>query len=198
MPFLGRCGPTFLQQPSSMKVLALTQPQALVDVEEAKLALGFQGTTDRDEMIEGLILAAQGEMFGPTGWVGISVAEQQIELRLDAFESTIKLPYGPIVGVGAVGYLDDDGAEQTADGSLYDVLTDSIGLIDGENWPETYAQAEAVRITYDVGIADTEDPRVHLAKTAIIMHVKMTMDMEEPEKRQQVIRWLTAPLRVWG
>lgn len=180
-----------------MKITVLTQPSALVEIEEAKLALGFTGTTDRDSMIEGLILAAQAELDGPAGWVGISVAEQSVELRLDAFETTMTLPYGPIIGVGAVGYLDDDGAEQTVDGSLYDVLTDAIVLVDGESWPESYAQAEAVRIAYDVGISDATDPRIHLMKTAIIMHVKMTMDMEEPEKRQQTIRWLTAPLRVW-
>lgn len=181
-----------------MKITVLTQPQPLVDVEEAKLALGFLGTTDRDSMIEGLILAAQAELDGPTGWVGISVAEQQVELRLDAFCSTIQLPYGPVAGVGSVNYLDDDGTEQTADGALYDVLTDSIVLVDGESWPESYGQAEAVRITYDVGIADADDPRIALMKTAIILHVKMTMDMEDVENRRKVLRWITAPLRVWG
>src|SRR5687768_14979609 len=113
-----------------MKITVLTQPAPLVDVEEAKLGLGFQGATDKDSMIEGLILAAQAELDGPPGWVGISVAEQQIELRLDAFCSTIKLPYGPIAGVGGVNYLDDDGVEQTASASLYDELTDSIVLVD--------------------------------------------------------------------
>lgn len=181
-----------------MKITVLTQPEPLVDLEEAKLALGFQGTTDRDAYIEGLILAAQADLDGPTGWVGISVAEQQLELRIDAFDTAINLPYGPVTGVGAVNYLDDDGVEQTAGAALYDVLTSSIVLVDGESWPESYAQAEAVRVTYGVGISDEADPRLHLMKTAIIMHVKMTMDMEEPDKRQQTIRWLTAPLRVWG
>jgi hypothetical protein len=181
-----------------MKLTVRTQPSPLVELEEAKLALGFSGTTDRDSMIEGLILAAQGELDGPIGWVGISVAEQQVELRIDAFTSTINLPYGPVTGVGAVSYLDDDGAEQTAGAELYDVLTDSIVLIDGESWPESYAQAEAVRITYDVGISDESDPRVSLMKTAILMHVKMTMDMEDVETRRKAIKAITAPLRVWG
>jgi hypothetical protein len=181
-----------------VKITVLTQPEPLVDVEEAKLALGFQGTSDRDEMIEGLILAAQAELDGPTGWVGISVAEHQVELRLDMFTSTINLPYGPVVGVGSVDYLDDEGAEQTAGAELYDVLTDSIVLIDGESWPESYGQAEAVRITYDVGISDENDPRVSLMKAAIIMHVKMTMDMEDVEARRKAIKAITAPLRVWG
>jgi hypothetical protein len=181
-----------------VKITVTTQPAPLVDVEEAKLALGFVGTTDRDEQIEGLILAAQAELDGPTGWVGISVAEQSLELRIDAFTTLIQLPYGPVTGVGAVNYLDDDGAEQTADGSLYDVLTDSIVLVDGESWPESYAQAEAVRIAYDVGISDATDPRVFMMKSAIIMHVKMSMDMEDVEIRRKAIRALTAPLRVWG
>lgn len=181
-----------------MKINVLTQPEPLVDVEEAKLALGFSGTTSRDDQIEGLIMAAQAELDGPTGWVGLSIAEQQLELRLDRFTSTINLPYGPVLGVGAVQYLDDDGAEQTAPAELYDQLTDSIVLVDGESWPESYAQAEAVRITYDVGISDTSDPRVSLMKTAIIMHVKMTMDMDDVETRRKAIKNLLAPLRVWG
>lgn len=181
-----------------MKITVLTQPAPLVDVEEAKLALGFTGTTDRDDQIEGLILAAQGELDGPSGWVGISVAEQELELRLDAFEDPISLPYGPLTGVGGVNYLDDDAIEQTAGADLYDVLTSSIVLVDGESWPSSLAQAEAVRVTYRVGIEDETDPRVAMMKTAILMHVKMTMDMEDVDTRRKAIRAITAPLRVWG
>ena len=181
-----------------MKITVLTQPEPLVDTEEAKLALGFVGTTDRDDQIDGLILAAQAELDGPTGWVGISVAEQQVELRLDRFCDTMRLPYGPITGVGGITYIDDDGAEQNLDGSVYDVLTDTIVLVDGESWPETLGQAESVRITYDVGISDEGDPRVALMKTMIIANVKLMHDMVDVEVRLKVIRALAAPLRVWG
>lgn len=180
-----------------MKLTVLTQPAPLVDTEEAKLALGFSGTTGRDDQIDGLILAAQAELDGPAGWVGISVAEQTVELRLDRFCDTMRLPYGPVTGVGGVVYLDEDGAEQTLDGSFYEVLTDSVVLVEGESWPSTLLQDEAVRITYDVGIADATDPRVAQMKTAIIMHVKMHLDMEDVEVRRRAIRALTAPLRVW-
>jgi len=180
-----------------MKLTVLSQPAPLVDVEESKLDLGLTGTSDRDAQIEGLILAAQAELDGPTGWVGVSIAEQSVELRLDAFDSPMALPYGPVTGVGGIQYLDEDGAEQTIDGSVYDVLSGSVVLVDGKSWPEVLGQAEAVRITYDVGISDDTDQRVNLMKAAIRMHVKMTFDMDDVATRRRAIRDLTQSLRVW-
>ena len=47
----------------------------------------------------------------------------------------------------------------------------------------------------DVGIEDANDPRIALMKTAIILHVKMTLDHEDTEKRRETINWLVQPLR---
>lgn len=181
-----------------MHVTVTTQPDPLVSLEEAKVALGESGS-DRDDLIVSLILAAQAELDGPTGWVGISVARQTVEAKLDALCSSMKLPSGPIIAPVIIDYLDADGEAQTVPDDSYALLSDGrIVLLPDYSWPETYSRAEAVTITYDAGIEDEADPRIALMKTAIILHVKMTLDHEEPEKRRQTINWLVAPLRVWG
>ena len=182
-----------------MKLTVLTQPQPLVTLEEAKVALGEDGG-DRDAMIEGAILAAQAELDGPKGWVGISVAEQSVEVRFDRFCDVMQLPSGPVIApVGSVVYLDSDGVEQTLDDATYVLLSDDrIVLADGASWPSIQSTEQAVRVVYDVGITDAADPRIALMKAAILMHVKMTIDMADPGVYRAAIERLVAPLQVLG
>ena len=181
-----------------MRLTVTTQPDPLVTVEEAKDALGESGN-DRNSLIGGLILAAQAELDGPKGWVGISVAQQSVEVHFDRFCENMKLPAGPVIPPVAITYLDTNGAAQPLDGAVYSLLSDdSIVREPNRSWPSTYARAEAVAVAYNVGIADADDPRIALMKTAIIMHVRMTLDHEDPEKRRETINWLVSPLKVWG
>ena len=181
-----------------MRITVTTQPEMLVTLDEAKVALGESGS-DRDELITGLILAAQSELDGPKGWVGISVAQQSVEVHFDRFTDCMRLPAGPIVDAIAVTYLDDDGTQQTLSDTIYTLLSDDrLVLTPEESWPSTYSRAEAVTVAYDVGIEDAADPRIALMKTAIILHVRMTLDHEEPEKRRETINWLVSPLKVWS
>ena len=181
-----------------MRITVTTQPEPLVTLDEAKVALGESGS-DRDQLIESLILAAQSELDGPKGWVGISVAQQAVEVHFDRFTDCMRLPAGPVIDPVTVTYLDDDGAEQVLSDAIYTLLSDDrLVLTPHESWPSTYSRAEAVTVAYDVGIDETNDPRVALMKTAIILHVKMTLDHEEPEKRRETINWLVSPLKVWA
>lgn len=181
-----------------MRITVTTQPEPLVTLDEAKVALGESGS-DRDEFITGLILAAQAELDGPKGWVGISVAQQTVEVHFDRFCDSMALPAGPIVEPVTVTYLDSDGAEQTLSDTIYTLLTDGrLVRTPNESWPNTYSRDEAVIVSYDVGIEDEADPRIELMKTAIILHVRMTLDHEEPERRRETINWLVSPLKVWS
>jgi hypothetical protein len=179
-----------------MKLTVLTQPQPLVTLDEAKIALGESGS-DRNALITTLILAAQAEMDGPKGWVGISVAEQTAEVRLDSFCDEMQLPAGPVVSpLTSVKYLDSDGVEQTLDDETYVLLTDGrLILADEQSWPATLSTEEAVRVVYDVGISEATDPRVALMKSAILMHVKMTLDMVDPKIYREAIGNLVFPLQ---
>jgi hypothetical protein len=181
-----------------MRIMVTTQPEPLVTLDEAKVALGESGS-DRDELIEGLILAAQSELDGPKGWVGMSVARQTVEVHFDRFCDTMRLPAGPVIAPATVTYLDSDGAEQPLSDTIYTLLSDDrLVLTPEESWPSTYSRAEAVTLAYEVGIEDANDPRIALMKTAIILHVRMTLDHEEPEKRRETINWLVSSLKVWS
>lgn len=180
-----------------MHVTVTTQPEPLVTLDEAKVALGESGS-DRNDLIEGLILAAQAELDGPKGWVGITVAPQTIEVRFDRFGSPMRLP-GPVIDPVTVNYLDSDGADQALNAAVYTLLSDGrLVLTPNQSWPSTCSRAEAVTVTYQAGIEDADDPRIALMKTAIIMHVRMTLDHQEPEKLRETINWLVSPLKVWA
>lgn len=177
-------------------VTVFDQPYPLVTLEEAKVGLGEDGD-HRNVLITGMILAAQGEMDGPTGWLGMSVAVQGLEYTADDFSEPICLPYGPLIDPIEIYYLDEDGAEQVVDASTYRVLSNGkVVLNAGATWPAVYDQEGAVRINYFAGIEDTSDPRVAIMKTAIIMHVRMTLDGVEPEMSRKAIQSIVAPLWV--
>lgn len=177
-------------------VSVFDQPYPLVTLEEVKVALGEDGDA-RNVLIDAFILAAQGELDGPKGWLGISVAGQGIEYIADDFTCPIILPYGPVTGQVQVFYLDSDGAEQLLDASVYQVAIDGkLTLVSGESWPTVQDTAGAVRIQYYAGITDQFDPRIAMMKTAIILHVRMTLDGVEREASRRAIESIVRPLWV--
>lgn len=181
-----------------MQVTVVSYPDMLVSLDEAKVAIGESGN-DRDDLIAGLILAAQAELDGPKGWVGISVAQQGVEVRFDSFdEQPLKLPGGPIIGDVVVSYLDADGSSTVLDSGDYIVLPDgSLSLVDGASWPTIADQSGSITATYTVGMVEGEEPqRIALMKTAIKMHVRMTLDGVEPEKSRRAIESLVRSMWV--
>lgn len=177
-------------------VTVVDQPYPLVSLEEAKVGLGEDGD-HRNALITGMILAAQGEMDGPAGWLGMSVAVQGIEYVVDDFSAPICLPFGPVIEPVVIYYFDEYGVEQVLDASVYQVLpSGKVALKAGKTWPAVCEQEGAVRISYQAGIEDSFDPRIALMKTAIIMHVRMTLDGVEPDNSRKAIQSIVAPLWV--
>lgn len=183
-----------------MQIVVTTQPAPLLthtdNIVRQSLALD---ATDKDDLADMLLLAAQAELDGPLGWVGISVAQQSVEVVASSFDCpTIRLPGGPIVGDIVVTYLDGSGATQTLDAGTYVVGGDgSLTLVDGSSWPTVASQGDAVTVAYDVGIEDGNDPRISLMKAAIILHAKMTMHFEDVDTRRDALENLLRPLKVW-
>lgn len=176
-------------------VVVTTQPDPLVTLGEAKVALGESGN-DKDDLIKGLILAAQAELDGPKGWVGITVAQQVVEVRFDGFSDTMRLPR-PIIAPVVVTYLDSDGAEQTLDAEAYSILSDGrLVCAAGSTWPTASTRGDAVAASYTAGIEDDADPRVALMKTAIKMHVRMTLDGVDPDVSRRAIEALVRSMWV--
>ncbi|UJW87966.1 hypothetical protein [Devosia sp. SL43] len=179
-----------------MVLVVITQPSLLVTLSEVKTALG-ESSTDRDAMITTALRAAQAELDGPSGRVGMVVASTTVEQRSPGFDDPIVLSAVPVTSVTTIKYLDTAGVEQTLSAGSYTVLSDGrIELNPGYSWPGLYADEEAVRIRFVAGMA-AGDIRIDLMKAAIIMHVKMTIDMADPAVYQNTIRNLLVPLRAW-
>lgn len=181
-----------------MQVIVTSQPDLLVSVEECKVALGESGN-DRDSLIESFLWAAQGELDGPKGWVGISVAQQGIEAHFDSFDAVpVTLPGGPIIGDVVVTYLSGSGSTEVLDAGSYVVAPNgAFTLAAGASWPTLADQAGVCIASYTVGmVLGEDDSRIGLMKTAIILHVRMTMDGIEPEKSRRAIEALVRPLWV--
>jgi len=177
-----------------MQIVVTTQPDPLVTLDEVKVAIGESGN-DRNSLIEGMILAAQAELDGPHGWVGISVAPQSLQARVDSFAGPIRLIGGPIVGDVVGTYLDSSGQSVGLEPTVYVVQLDgTVSLAAGATWPAVSDQADACRFAYDVGIAAPTDPRLSLMKTAIILHVRMTLDGIDPDKARRAIEALVRPM----
>lgn len=182
-----------------VRIVITEQPEALLDHDDDVVQQSLKlDSTDQYAQVDGLLLAAQAELDGPKGWVGISVAQQSAEVRYDTFDcEPLRLPGGPIIGAPVVKYLAADGTLVTLDTSAYVVLSDGIiAAAAGAQWPGIANQNEAVRITYDVGIQDESDPRIQLMKTAIILHAKMTLDFDDVDTRRRAIEGLVRPMWV--
>jgi uncharacterized phiE125 gp8 family phage protein len=99
--------------------------------------------------VETLIEAATGWIDGPTGWLGRTIGVQVLELQLSDWPcSMADLPYGPIIELVSVVYLDADGAEH---------LIDVHGLSDDFDLPTVEGRPGDVRIRYRAGYGVLDD-----------------------------------------
>jgi hypothetical protein len=180
-----------------MRIVVTTPPQPLVELDEMKVVLGESGN-ERDLLIQGLIMAGQSYLDGPKSITGFTVAEQSVDVYFDNFDTDIYLPGVTIIDpISNVQYLDADGALQVLTSDYYALQSDGrLALVSGQTWPTVSTTGDGVIATYDLGITEDGDPRIEQMRTAIMMHVKMTLDMADPELYQRVITALVAPLWV--
>lgn len=170
-------------------------PDPLVSLGDMKVALGESGL-DKDGLISTLILAAQSELDGPNGWVGIAVASQTVRVRVASFDDPeIRLAGQPINSV-IVSYFDTNGDEKTLDNEAYEVGADGALALVGAGWPEVDDRADAVTVTYNCGGIPQADPRHQQMRTAIILHVRMTLDGVDPEISRKAIESLVRSMWV--
>lgn len=184
-----------------MQVTITTQPDPLLTSSDeiVRQSLALDGT-DKDELVDVLLLAAQAELDGPLGWVGISVAQQSVQVTASSFDTPqLRLPGGPIIGDVEVTYLASDGTSTSLDSDSFVLLADgTLALVSGSSWPTLVDQENAITVAYDVGIEDENDPRVSLMKRAIIMHAGMNLDPpDDPQKTRDAIANLVRSLKVW-
>lgn len=116
-------------------------------------------SSDWDDMLTGMILSATAMA---ENFTGRALGTQAWKLSLDGFASSIDLPKGPVTGVTAVTYIDQDRATQTLSPSIYivDILSDPqrIVLDPDQSWPATAAVPNAVKIEFQTGFAAPPAP----------------------------------------
>ncbi|HEV7283407.1 MAG TPA: head-tail connector protein [Kaistia sp.] len=155
-----------------MHVTVVTPPgaEAIVTLADAKQHLRVD-SSDEDILIQGLISAACEWIDGPNGWVGRSFGNQTLEARFSCFPSDyIVLPYGPVVDVASIKYLNTSGAEQTMPSADWVKLSDGrLTPAATASWPALYSNREAVRVSYDAGYADGKVPAA--VRAAVLLTV---------------------------
>lgn len=139
-----------------MKTDATVEP---LTVAELKLHLR-KDTSEEDDLIVSLGKAARRQV---ERWTSRSLVNQTWIMDLDGFpyERYIRLPRGPFGSLTSVKYYDEDGVQQTMPGTMY--RTDTAGgeeaaritLRDGEEWPDTWLDVNAVAIEFVAGYGAT-------------------------------------------
>ena len=124
--------------------------------------------TDQDDVVDMLIAAAtaRAELITSRAFI-----QRDLQLILPAFPvDTIELPHPPLVEVGSITYLDEDGVEQTLSTSLYDVHDwREPGFVIrayDEIWPATRSRPDAVRVNYTAGYDPVGSPTDEAAHQA--------------------------------
>jgi len=133
-----------------------------------------------DIRMQAMIHAATEDIDGPSGWLGRSLGPQTLEMISSAFDCgrNFCLPFGPVIEVESIKYLDSTGVEQTVDEADYRVIQNRIWFGSGYSFPSTYCAPDAVKIRYQAGyngvaVADGGTGNVpELAKEAIITMVQ--------------------------
>lgn len=150
-----------------MSVVVVTPPSVLpVSLDEARRFLRIDGG-DEDDVLQALILAATAKLDGPDGWLGRSLCEQVLELRLMGFPAyPVELRYGPVIDIVGVTYWDEAGVTQTVDPAVYRILDGHLALACGQSWPSS----RYVRVRYRAGYVGNAIPAP--IKTAILLYVR--------------------------
>lgn len=154
----GPLGPFFLgaPRPPMVKVIEYSTVEPItLDEARQHLRVDVYGSPPEhpdDNVIRWQISAAREFC---EKYLGLAIANQTLEIALDEFIDPIQLPYGPVVSIEYVRYLDEEGIEQTIEVPDY-FFDDYRGFIAPgieTPWPATQVISNAVKIRYHVGYA---------------------------------------------
>lgn len=124
------------------RVVVIDAPSPIVSWDEMKTHGKIEEESEKT-YVETLIEAATGWIDGPTGWLGRTIGVQVLELRLDGWPCSFSdLPYGPIIELVSVVYVDANSTERSID---------LVGLSDDFELPSVRGRLGDVRIRYRAG-----------------------------------------------
>jgi uncharacterized phiE125 gp8 family phage protein len=151
---------------------------SVVSVDEVKAQSRVELDAE-DLLIERLIAAATQQIDGPYG-IGVCMQTQTWELARDCFPLFFKLPLYPVQSVDSITYIDQAGAEQTLDSSVYRVDTHSnparITLEWNQTWPTARLISNSVKVTFTAGYNNVPADLKH----ALILLVAHWYENREP------------------
>lgn len=136
--------------------MVLTSPPTAepLTAAEARARVNISASEMSDDTLNSLIKAARQEFDGWSGRLGRALITQTWLMYLPTFCRRIEIPLLPFKSVESVKYLDDDGAEQTVDPSIYRTLAGGIPAVElayNQVWPQHRSQDDAVRVSFVVG-----------------------------------------------
>lgn len=186
-------------------VVTLAEARAHLRVD----AYGSPPESADDDWIEAQIPAARAYC---EGYLGRALAPRTMELATNAFPGVsvvsppgacFTLPFGPVVSVEWVRYIDSDGVEQTLDSAGYEVDAyahpSRVVLTYGSTWPAARNSLNSVRVRYVTGyVAASESPGTHpvIPKTARAAVLLMLGHLYENREASGTDKLLELPLGV--
>lgn len=142
-----------------MTLRRITGPGLPITVEEAK-ANGRIDDDAEDAVVDGCIKAA---LAHAEKWTGAAFQSQVWELVLDKFPASsteIEIPYGPVISIISVKYIDIYGAEQTITDYEIDLTpANKAWVIPNYNWPTTMGTVNSVTVRFLAGDVPPDDVR---------------------------------------
>jgi len=142
-----------------------------ITTSELKAYLRFSSSSE-DTLLGTLITAARQQIENQTRRP--MVTQTLVASFRDWPDSLkIRLPFGNLLTVTSLKYLDEAGAEQTVNSSNYKVITDlqpgQIELIEDFDAPEVYEREDAVYATCTAGYGATAASVPATLRTAVMM-----------------------------
>jgi len=129
----------------------------LLTIADAKAHLRVDHA-DEDVIISGLIDAAHAHIDGYGGTLGRALITQTWTVDFSTFLNRMDIPLAPVQSA-TIQYYDSTNTQQTLATSVYAVLTDGLGpyiaLKYNQQWPQTYARDDAVKVTFVAGYGAT-------------------------------------------
>ncbi len=143
----------------------VTQSDPALELSDARDYIRVDAGVE-DSLIESAVLAIQGQLEPPRGWLGRALTQATYRFTIPAFADEIRLPAPPFVSLDKFEYLDRDGVRQTVDATLYRVIDTDPAYISrarDKEWPTDvdYTQRDAITIEYTAGygvVANIPEP----------------------------------------
>lgn len=189
-----------------MTVRVIDPPEPVVTLEEAKRHLRVTWGED-DDLIAGLISAAQQHIDGPAGWLGRSIGVQTLEATRGRFDCgrNLLLPCPPAIEIVSVAYLDAAGTEQTVAAGDFRLVDSRVWFGPTFSFPATSCAPDAVRIRYRAGYdgATTGDVPAPITAAMLLMigHLYAQREATSADALSILpmgVDALLSPFRIWS